>query len=156
MFNYSAESKHTTGILTASGTPVITQEAGRNNAFIIGPNITIHLAGTDTTKAGQITLKGDASFPSILAFYSNTSKVLAGAGTGGSAIAGTKNLSIGGKSIITSGLSSGASGLSKEDFQNADGKLVQLGGSKSGYISPSTTATGDVEINSTVAAAGTT
>jgi hypothetical protein len=146
-FNPHSGSTAVTGVLTASGTPVITQAVGQNNALIIWNNTVIDLAGTGADKAGQITLKKSITYSGTLTFYSDTSKILAGAGTGGTPINGITGPSIGEKSIIITG-------LKKDDFKNDGGKLVQLGGAHAGSISASPAANGDVVINSTVAASG--
>jgi hypothetical protein len=144
-FNKNARSDDILGILIASGTPVITQAAGWNNAFVIWANTVIELSGTGDDKAGQITLESGKN-PGKLTFYSALSMVFAGNETAGSAVSGT-NKTIGGKAIISNGLSS-------DDFKNANGKLFMLGGSNKGYITASKTAGQDVEINSTVAISG--
>jgi hypothetical protein len=138
LFNGNASQ---TGTLTASGTPVITQAAGKDNAFILYERVTINLAG-DSPKAGQITLKSGTN-PGTLAFYEDTSIVQMGTATG-TQVGSTSNLTIGEKSIIVSNM--------KVLKNNDDNKLTSLAGDdplKWGIISASSTQGNDVEINST-------
>ena len=143
----TADGTNASGLKASAAGATITQLAGTtNNALTIGEKTVINLAGTTTAKAGEITLVSGAN-PGKLTFAAATSKVLAGAGAGGSAITGLNGLAIGGKAIVNSG-------LAVDDFQNATGKLVLLGGTTAGNFTASTTADTDVEINSTVAASG--
>ena len=144
----TADGTNATGLKASAAGATITQLAGTtNNALTIGEKTEINLAGTGTTKAGEITLVSGAN-PGKLTFAAATSKVLVGAGTGGSAISGLTGLAIGGKAIVNSGLAA-------DDFKNDSGKLVLLGGTTAGNFTASTTADTDVEINSTVAASDT-
>jgi hypothetical protein len=137
------------GVLTADKTPVITQKKAASNALVIGANTTLNLNGTGTAKAGEIVLEFNASDAGKLAFAANSSKILIGAGTSGSPIAGTTGLKIGGIAVVTDS----TNGLTKNDFQVASGKLVQLGGTTASYLTAKDTA--NVLINSTVDASGT-
>ncbi|MDR0684294.1 MAG: hypothetical protein LBF83_04115 [Spirochaetaceae bacterium] len=142
----TADGTNATGLKAGGAGAVITQAAGDSNALTIAANTTINLAGDGTTAAGGITLISGTN-PAKLAFAATSSKVLAGAGAGGTAIGGLNSLVIGGKTIVNGGLVAG-------DYLNATGKLVQLGGTTQGNFTASTTASQDVVINSTVAAAG--
>jgi hypothetical protein len=135
--------------LTADKTPVITQKKAASNALVIGANITLNLKGTGTAKAGEIVLVADSSDAGKLAFAANSSKILIGAGAGGSPITGTTDLKIGGIAVVTDS----TNGLTKNDFQVAGGKLVQLGGTTASYLTAKDTV--NVLINSTVDASGT-
>jgi hypothetical protein len=138
----------TAGILTASGTnPTITQAAGSGNALTIAAATEINLAGATLAKVGEIKLVSGTN-PGQLTFTAATSKVLVGAGTGGTPITGTNTPTIGGNTIVITTLEA-------DDFQNdSNTKLVLLGGTTAGNFTASTTADQDVEINSTVAANG--
>jgi hypothetical protein len=136
MFNRDDASQ--AGTLTASGTPVITQTAGQDNAFYIYDYVTINL-GT----IGQITLESGPN-PGLLAFYDGTSIVLAGA-EDGTNVTPLKNLTIGGNPASVSDM---------KIFKNSGNKLTQLFGSNPsewGLIYASETPGKDVEINSTAA-----
>jgi hypothetical protein len=131
------------GILIASGTPLITQSVGPDNTFYIYNDVIIYLAGTATEKAGQITLESGAN-SGLLAFYDETSIVLAGA-EDGTNVTPLKNLTIGENPASVSGM---------KIFKNSGNKLTQLFGnnpSKWGLIYASETPGKDVEINSTAA-----
>jgi hypothetical protein len=134
-------------VFTAQGAgATITQLPGASNALTIAANTEINLAGNGTTAAGKITLVSGPD-PAKLAFGATSSKVLAGAGAGGSGIGGVTTVTIGGKAIVNGGLVAA-------DYQNANSKLVQLGGTTQGNFTASVTPDQDVVIDSTVVAAG--
>jgi hypothetical protein len=137
------------GTLTASGTPLITQAAGHNNAFIIYGRVTIDLKGTTTEKSGQITLESGAD-PGLLAFYDDTSRILADTGDGVNVT--LESLTIGGKNVSFPG-----SNMKVFKKSSSDAHLIRLefgiNPSKWGLISASETPNKNVEINSTAVVA---
>jgi hypothetical protein len=128
-------------VFTAGTGAKITQLAVENNNLSIGAATVINLGGT-----GEIELISGAK-PAKLTFTA-TSIIKVGAGTGGSAIDGLTDLAIGGEALINTDLKAA-------DYQNAAGKLVQLGGTTAGNFTASIFDDHNVLINSTVAASGT-
>jgi hypothetical protein len=107
----------------------------------IGAGTAIELGGTPTTAGGVIVLEANAA---ELAFTA-TSKLLLGAGTGGTAAAGVATITIGGKSITNTS-------LTITDYQQVGGVLVQIGGTNAGSITA--TSAGDVTLASNSAFTG--
>jgi hypothetical protein len=92
----------TAGILTAGGTPIITQAAVGSNDLAISAGITIALGGvkgTGTGIVGQLVLAGDGTNPGKITLADNTSVVSTG-NTPGNAVFGTA-ATIGGKTPTT-------------------------------------------------------
>jgi hypothetical protein len=132
----------TEGILTAGGTdPTITQGAASGSKLSIAANTTINLGGTTAAAGGTIILVA-AQNPPVLDL-TISSKILLGAGQGGSNIGGVTTVTIGDKAVTSA------------DFVAADYKvvgsgtlnLVQLGGTTAGTITADTSG-GDVPIAS--------
>jgi hypothetical protein len=123
----------TTSFRALGPSAVITQAIGSGNALTIATNTLVELGGTATSPGGSIVLKSGTD-PAQLAFGgTTTSKLLLGAGTGGTATGALVTLTIGGKSITNAGLASG-------DFIVLNDKLVILGGLTTGGITASTSA----------------
>ncbi|MFP3091039.1 hypothetical protein LQZ21_12015 [Treponema sp. TIM-1] len=119
----------------------ITQAA--SGTLTIGPNTTIELGGSSSTAWGVIVLKDSGG---ALEFNAATSKLLLGAGSGGAAASGLTTLKIGGKDVTNTSLVAA-------DYQQADGVLVQIGGTTAGSIAANA---GDITIASNAAFVGTT
>jgi hypothetical protein len=103
----------------------------------IGALTTIELGGSPTIAWGVITLKDDKSTGAKLSFNAATSKVLLGAGTGGTAATGD--------AITIGGITAVNDTLKPADYLVANGFLVQLGG---------TTASGSITATNTQAEGG--
>jgi hypothetical protein len=139
-FNPSGAS--TAGFLVAFEKPVITQGTGLNNELVIWQNTIIHLQGTTDDPVGQIVLESGAN-PGCLTLYHTSSKVLAGAGTGGTKVPTLYDLTIGGQAVRMNYRSS------MDFLKDSGNKLLQLGTTTNLKITASTTAGEDVEIDST-------
>jgi hypothetical protein len=89
--------------LTATGTPVITQNSGSGNTLTLTGFVTIALAGTNASPAGSIVLVADstpANGGKITFSDANSLITTANANGSPTALAGTNGLAIGGKTIV--------------------------------------------------------
>jgi hypothetical protein len=144
----TADGTDATGLKASAAGGTITQNVVASNALTIGAGTVITLGGTTTAPLGAILLKSDATNPAKLTLAA-TSSVLAGAGTGGTALGVASTVTMGGKTIVKGGT------LAKEDFEvDAGGLLIKLGGTNAGTITPPVAANSDVLINSATAVTG--
>jgi hypothetical protein len=125
---------------------VITQATG--TTLTIGLNTAIELGGTPTTAWGIIVLTSGGA---KLDFPGTSSKLVLGAGTGGTAAAGLVTLTIGGEAFTNAGLQTGDY-LQTGGQTGTGGVLVQIGGTTAGSI---TTTAGDITLASNSAFVGT-
>ncbi|MDR1786510.1 MAG: hypothetical protein LBR23_08665 [Spirochaetaceae bacterium] len=117
-----------TAVLTAQGAgAVITEKTGSGNSLTIAASTVVDLKGTASAAAGSIVLTAGASNQGKLTLGDTTSKILIGAGTGGSNAAGVSSITIGSATVTNTSLAAA-------DYQVADGKLVQIGGTTAGNI----------------------
>jgi hypothetical protein len=148
IFQYTADTATIMNVGTGTTTSfealgpgaIITQKAVANNDLTIEVNTIVDLNGTATSPGGSIVLKADTTDYGTLTFAAaNSSKVLLGAGTGGTAITAalSSSAAIGGKGFTTT--------LAVGNFTVLDNRLVVLGGAGAGgTIAPNTVSTSSV------------
>ena len=139
-----------TGLKAGAVGATITQAAGASeNALTIAAATAINLAGTTSAALGTILLTANTN-PGNLSLTA-TSKILIGAGTGGSNASAITTITIGGKSVTSSGFATADYKTVGSDPLN----LVQIGGTTAGTLKASTTSGNDVSIASNSAFTGT-
>ena len=139
----------------------ITVAAGKT--LRIDTNTVVELGGSATSAWGSITLMAATSGNSggVLSLVATTSKLLLGAGTGGTPATNITTITIGGKAVTNAGLASGdlsIIGTNDTTANTSKGVLVQIGGTTAGTLTASGTTTSssnaDVRIASNAAFSG--